>query len=253
MNPARILVAGSAAHERKDLRAALESERHEAVEVQTADQALQEASSGRYDLLIVHSGLEGFGLYDLCQSIRSKSNLGIIVLGGNSGESDSIGALNAGADDYIPAPLVLAELLARVRAILRRTMQSGEQGVPIILQDREIDLNSHRVKGPGDQEIHLTPKECLVLKHLVANANKLLTHQSLAQTVWQRDARGEIEYVRIVIRQLRRKLEPDPNHPRYIRTERAAGYWFDMPPESLRPAEGKLGRPLGHQSRRRAP
>jgi two-component system KDP operon response regulator KdpE len=253
MNPARILVAGSAERGRQELRTALEFECHEAGEAQTADQAIEEASSGRYDLVIVHSGLEGFELYDLCQSIRSKSNLGIIVLGGDVAASDSIGALNAGADDYIPAPLVLAELLARVRAILRRTMRSGEQGAPILLQDREIDLKSHRVKGPGGREIHLTPKECLVLKHLLANANKLLTHQSLAQSVWQRDARGEIEYVRIVIKQLRRKLEPDPNHPRYIRTERAAGYWFDMSPELLRPADRKLGRPLAHQSRRRVP
>lgn len=228
MNPARILASGSA-HTRKELRIALEFERHEVVEVETAAQTIHETNSGRYDLLIMESRVKGAELYQLCATIRAASDLGIIVLGGNSAESSSIDALNAGADDYASAPLVFPELLARVRAILRRVTRTND-GKPIVLQDRAIDLKSHRIKGPGDREIHLTPKECLVLKHLVSNANKLLTHQSLAQSVWQRDARGEIEYVRIVIKQLRRKLEPDPDNPRYIRTERAAGYWFDMRP-----------------------
>jgi len=227
MNSARILVAGGAAHARKELRAALEFGRHEVEEAETSEQTIGQTRSGRYDLLIVEAGIDDGGLHRLCTAVRLDSNLGIIVLGGRS--AGSIEALNAGADDYVPIPLVVAELLARVRAILRRVTRSGEEGVPIVLQDRAIDLKSHRIKGPGDREIHLTPKECQVLKHLVANANKLLTHQSLAQSVWQRDAGGEMEYVRIVIKQLRRKLEPDPENPRYIRTERAAGYRFEMP------------------------
>jgi len=230
MNPGRILVAGGAAHTRKELRSALEFDRHEVEEAGSAEQTIRLAGSGRYDLLIVDGVIEGFGLHQLCADIRSNSDLGVIVLGSDSAESASIQALNAGADDYVPAPLVIAEILARVRALLRRVVRSGEDGKPIVLQDRAIDLKSHRIKGPGDREIHLTPKECQVLKHLVANANKLLTHQSLAQSVWKRDAGGEMEYVRIVIKQLRRKLEPDPDNPRYIRTERAAGYRFEMPP-----------------------
>jgi len=230
MNPGRILVAGGAANTRKELRSALEFDRHEVDEVENGDQMVHQAGSGRYDLLIVEGMVEAAGLHQLCAAIRSNSDLGIIVLGGDSAESASIHALNAGADDYMPAPLVIAEFLARVRALLRRVVRSGEDGKPILLHDRAIDLKCHRIKGPGDREIHLTPKECQVLKHLVANANKLLTHQSLAQSVWQREAGGEMEYVRIVIKQLRRKLEPDPDNPRYIRTERAAGYRFEMPP-----------------------
>jgi two-component system KDP operon response regulator KdpE len=229
MNKTSILVAANTAPMRKELRTALEFERHHVVEAETAGQAMEEIFSARHDLLIVAAGLEGAGSSTLCRTIRLNSDLGIIVLGVEGEPSSSIDALNAGADDYVPSPLVVPELLARVRAILRRVTRSGEDGKPIVLQDRAIDLKSHRIKGPGDREIHLTPKECQVLKHLVANANKLLTHQRLAQSVWQRDAQGEIEYVRIVIKQLRRKLEPDPENPRYIRTERAAGYWFDMP------------------------
>jgi two-component system KDP operon response regulator KdpE len=231
MKESNILVAGRAAQTRKALRTVLEFERHQVAEAETADRAMEALDSGDYDLLIVEPGLEGLSLLDLCRSVRSQSGLGIIVAGGD--RAGSIEALNAGADDYVPAPLVYPELLARVRAILRRVVRSEEHARPIILEDRAIDLKAHRIKGPGDREIHLTPKECLVLKYLVANANKLLTHQSLAQSVWQRDATGEIEYVRIVIKQLRRKLEPDPENPRYIRTERAAGYWFDLPPAEV--------------------
>jgi two-component system KDP operon response regulator KdpE len=156
--------------------------------------------------------------------------LGIIVLGGHDDiRQGRIDALNAGADDYIPPPFVLQELLARVRAVLRRVTRSDEEGRQIVLQDRAIDLKSYEVRGPGSRVSHLTPKEFLLLQFLVAHPNKAFTHQRLAQTVWQRDGGGEVEYLRIVIRQLRRKLEPDPDNPRYILTERFVGYRFELP------------------------
>lgn len=226
----RILVAGSGVQERKELRAALEREGHQVTEAETADQTLEETASRLHHALILASPLEGLKPPELCRTIRLESDLGIIVLAGDGNRQTRIDALNAGADDFIPVPFVWAELLARVRAILRRVARHSEENQQIVLQDRAIDLRSHRIKGPGDREIHLTPKEFLVLNHLVSNANKLLTHQSLAQSVWQRDAGGEVEYMRIVIKQLRRKLEPDPDNPRYIRTERAAGYRFHLPP-----------------------
>src|SRR5579872_2027403 len=113
MNSARILVAGRAAPKRKELRAALEFERHQVAEAETGDRAIEEASSRRHDLLIVDQDWEGTGLDHLCRTIRSQSELGIIVLGGDRvAPPNSIEALNAGADDYVPAPLVLPELLA---------------------------------------------------------------------------------------------------------------------------------------------
>jgi len=117
-----------------------------------------------------------------------------------------------------------------VRALLRRVAWSRTEGHQIVLADRAIDLKAYEVKGPGNHVSHLTPKEFLVLRYLVAHADKPRTLQHLAQTIWQRDGSGEVEYVRNVIRQLRRKLEPDPDNPRYILTDRSAGYRFQLPP-----------------------
>ncbi|HXP89013.1 MAG TPA: response regulator transcription factor [Bryobacteraceae bacterium] len=232
MNTCRIVVASSDADGRGELRAALELEGHRLAEAATAIQTIQKACNEPHDVLVMDSIVEGIGAYELCRAIRPKSNLGIIVWGGERGTM-AIDALNAGADDYIAAPFILAELLARVRALLRRVTRSAERDRQIVLLDRAIDLKSHKIKGPGSHVAHLTPKEFLVLQQLVKHADTSLTHQSLAQSVWQRDGAGEVEYLRIVIKQLRRKLEPDPENPRYIRTERAVGYRFHMPRAGL--------------------
>ena len=228
MNTCRILVASGHANKRGELRTALELEGYDVAEAATAAHTVQKARAGQHDVLVTDSIVDGVPAHELCRAIRPVSKLGIIVWGGEPGTM-AIDALNAGADDYVSAPLVLAELLARVRALLRRVTPSGQGPRQIVLQDRAIDLRSHKVRGPGSRVAHLTPKEFLVLQHLVAHADKPLTHQRLAQSVWQRDGGGEVEYMRIVIKQLRRKLEPDPDHPQYIRTERAVGYRFHMP------------------------
>jgi two-component system KDP operon response regulator KdpE len=230
MRIGRILVAGGVAQQREDLRAALEFEGHQVVETQTADHTLEETRSGLHHVLILYSGFEGMEPCELCRHIRMKSELGIIVLGGrHDTRQGRVEALNAGADDYLPAPVVLQELLARVRAVLRRVARFSDERAQIILHDRAVDLKSYKITGPGNRVTHLTPKEFLVLRCLVTHANQAFTHQSLAQSVWQRDAGGEVEYLRIVIRQLRRKLEPDPDNPRYILTERSVGYRFELP------------------------
>jgi two-component system KDP operon response regulator KdpE len=227
MNAFRILGAGSNADQRGDLRAAMEFEGYEVGEAATAGHAVQTACAGHYHALIMNSIIDGIGAHGLCHTIRSQSKLGIIVSGRNLGTT-AIDVLNAGADDFVLAPFVPAEMLARVRALLRRVSRFDEPR-QIVLQDREVDLNSYAIKGPGGQLAHLTPKESLVLQYLVAHANESRTTQALARNIWQRDGKGELEYVRIVIRQLRRKLEPDPANPRYILTERAEGYRFQMP------------------------
>jgi two-component system, OmpR family, KDP operon response regulator KdpE len=233
MKTCRILVASSGVETRKELRSALEFEGHLVVEAETASQTLAETSSGLHDILLLDSALDGAGAgagpYELCRAIRPKSDLGIILLSRDHSAQGRIDALNAGADDYVPDRFVFAELLARVRAILRRVTLSAGNRPRIVLKDRAIDFQSHQIQGPDGRIAHLTPKECLVLEHLVSHANKPLTPQNLAQTVWQRDGSGQIEYVRIIVKQLRRKLEPDPNNPRYILTQRSAGYRFKMP------------------------
>ena len=229
MKTGRVLVASSGVEMRAELRTALELEGHLVAEVETAAQAIKETSSGLHDVLILDATLDRQSPYELCRVIRPKSDLGIILLSRDDSGQGRIDALNAGADDYVPNQFVVAELLARVRAILRRV--TGSPGNPrlIVLEDRAIDFQSHEIKGPDGRVAHLTPKECMVLQRLVTQANKPLTPQSLAQTVWQRDGSGQIEYVRVVVKQLRRKLEPDPENPRYILTERSVGYHFQMP------------------------
>jgi two-component system KDP operon response regulator KdpE len=239
MRASRIFVASSSAEQRRQLRTALEFDGYDVDEVATADLAVQAACAAHYDVLVMHSVVEGVAAHALCQKIRPQSKLGIIVWGENPG-STAIDSLNAGADDFIVSPFVRAEMLARVRALLRRVCRFDEWR-PIILQDREVDLSAYEIKGPGSRIAHLTPKEFLVLQYLIAHANQPRTTQALAQSIWQRDGKGELEYVRIVIRQLRRKLEPDPGKPRYLLSERSEGYRFKMPSVQLRygRAEGR--------------
>ncbi len=229
MKMGRVLVASGGIEMRRELRAALEFEGHVVVEAETASQTIEGISSGLHDVLILDSALDGAAPYELCRAIRPKSNLGIILLSQDDSGQGRIDALNAGADDYVPDQFVVAELLARVRAILRRVTRSIGDRRLIVLEDRAIDFQSHEIKGPAGRVAHLTPKECMVLLRLVTQANRPLTLQSLARTVWQRDGNGQIEYVRVVVKQLRRKLEPDPENPRYILTQRSVGYQFQMP------------------------
>jgi two-component system KDP operon response regulator KdpE len=224
----RIIVATSDALQRAQLQTALDFQGYQVAKAETVDQTLQQTCSGMHHLLILDSGFEGIESHELCRRIRRESDLGIIVLAGAETTQGRIDALNAGADDYLPSPFVLRELLARVRALLRRVTRPDEGR--IVLQDRTIDLQSHKIRGPGRQVSRLTPKEFCVLQCLVAHANQAFTHQNLAETVWQRDGDGEIEYMYVVISQLRRKLETDPDNPRYILTERSVGYRFHMPP-----------------------
>ena len=227
MSPTRILVASRRLSQRAELRAALEFEGYEVADVATATEVLEYNCAEHYHALVLDSELDTVGAHSLCHAIRQQSTLGIIVWGENLGTT-AIDALNAGADDFILAPFVVGEMLARLRAILRRMSRHNDHH-PIVLQDREVDLKSFEIKGPGTQVARLTPKEFLVLQYLIAHANEPRTTQALARTIWHRDGRGELEYVRIVIRQLRKKLEPDPEKPRYIISERSEGYRFQMP------------------------
>jgi two-component system KDP operon response regulator KdpE len=227
MKTGRILVASSGAEIRMELRLVLEREGHLVLDADSPHQTLEEACSGRHDVLVLDTALDGVHQYELCRAIRPKSDLGIILLSRDNSGQSRIDALNSGADDFVPDQFIFPELLARVRAILRRVVPSTRQLV--LLPDRAIDFQSHEIKGPNGRVTHLTPKECVVLQHLVTHANRPLTLQRLAQTVWQRDGSGQIEYIRVVVKQLRRKLEPDPDKPRYILTQRSTGYQFQMP------------------------
>lgn len=221
-----IVLASDNSETRQEVRSTLEREGHHITQSETASEAVAHACSGQQDVVIMDAVLRGVPAYALCRDIRAKSELGIIVLNEDEGTS-AIDALNAGADEHIAAPIIMPELAARVRALLRRVSRPGVRH--IVLDDRTIDLEARKINGPQGRVSSLTPREFQVLHCLVTYPNKPRTHQGLAQMVWQRDGSGEVEYMRIVVKQLRRKLEPDPDNPRYILTERTIGYRFQMP------------------------
>jgi two-component system KDP operon response regulator KdpE len=176
---------------------------------------------------------------EVCRRVREHSAVPIIVLTALDAESDKVTALDLGADDYLTKPFGVEELLARVRAVLRRTQWEVMPPASGIKRfgDLAIDLSGHIVRLRG-AEVRLSPTEFALLKQLITNAGKVLTHRVLLQSIWGPEYGGEAEYLRVYINRLRQKLEPDPANPRYLLTELGVGYRF-VAPES----EGAHRRP----------
>jgi two-component system KDP operon response regulator KdpE len=175
--------------------------------------------------------MPGMGGLEACRAIREHSDIGIIMLTVRKDESDRIEALDASADDYVTKPFSMPELLARIRANLRRMPLSSRQGPAVVTLDEiSVDLGSHHVSVRG-QDVRLTPKQFEVLQYLIANANVVIPHARILQAIWGPDYGNEVEYLHVVVNQLRKKIEPDPSKPRYILTEPWFGYRFRMPPE----------------------
>jgi two-component system, OmpR family, KDP operon response regulator KdpE len=173
--------------------------------------------------------MPGMGGMAACRSIRAISETPIIVLSVRDREQDKIAALDAGADDYVTKPFSVNELMARIRANLRRTPWQTGSEEPIVLSERlKVDFGARQVIANG-REVRLTPKEFDLLHYFVANANKPITHRKLLQTLWGPDYGDEVEYLRVFVSQLRKKIEDDPAHPRYIVTEPWVGYRFALP------------------------
>ncbi|WP_342620538.1 two-component system response regulator KdpE [Rhodoferax sp. GW822-FHT02A01] len=217
---------------RRFVRLALEAEGWQVHEADTARRGLLDAGTRKPDLLVVDLGLpDGDGL-DLIRDVRAWSNVPIVVLSARADESDKIAALDAGADDYLTKPFGVGELLARVRANLRRTRvgpeDSAQQGtgdeVPIFaFGDVEVDRQARIVRRAGE-EVHLTPIEYRLLMVLIANAGRVMTHRQLLKEVWGPSHTEQSHYLRIYMGHLRQKLEPDPTQPEHLLTETAVGY-----------------------------
>ncbi len=166
---------------------------------------------------------------EVCRRVREHSNVPIIVLTALDGETDKVTALDLGADDYLTKPFGVEELLARVRAVLRRTQPAAPAttaGGVKQFGEIEVDLDGHIVRRQGT-EVRLSPTEFALLSQLVTNAGKVLTHRQLLQSVWGPEYGGEAEYLRVYINRLRHKLEADPANPRYFLTEPGVGYRFN--------------------------
>jgi two-component system KDP operon response regulator KdpE len=181
------------------------------------------------DLVLLDINLPDMSGFDACRLIRLSFAGPILMLSVRNSVRDKIDALDAGADDYIVKPFAMAELLARVRAALRRS--SAEQPLPKIeTSELTVDFEMRMVTVRGNS-VHLTPKEFDVLRLLVTQEGRPVTHRKILQTVWGPEYAEETEPVRVVIRQLRKKIEKNPAHPRFILTEPWVGYMFQLPPE----------------------
>lgn len=191
----------------------------EAVEILDKDKDLP-------DLIILDLVMPEMSGLDVCRFVRSFSSVPILVLSAKGSEPDKVAALDLGADDYVTKPFGIDELLARVRAVLRRIpVPETPANAALIVDDITIELGQRRV-SVGDRQVKLTPKEFDVLKYLMSHAGEVVTHRELLKAVWGWQSVEQTKYLWVVINQLRRKIEPDPQNLRYILTEPWVGYRF---------------------------
>jgi two-component system, OmpR family, KDP operon response regulator KdpE len=208
---------------RNVLRVLLQSEQYRVIEAATAARAEVEARSHKPDLLLVDLGLPDGDGVKVIRRIRDWSPVPIIVLSARTMEEQKVAALDAGADDYVTKPFSAPELLARVRSALRRNVRGAEQLPLLELGAVQIDL-ARRTATSDAGEVHLTPLEYRVLDCLARNAGMIVTQQQLIREAWGPDRLGDTRSLRVCIKNLRQKLEPDPARPRYLVTETGVGY-----------------------------
>lgn len=227
MSDISILVVDDEPQIRRVLRSTLSSNGYLIHEAKTGEEAVDMLRKMRPDLILLDINMPGMDGIATAREIRSVSDMPIIMLTVQNAEKAKVAALDAGADDYVVKPFGIEELLARVRAALRR-YSPGDALTPFVTKDLTLDFEGRLLSVRG-KEVHLTPKEFDVLKLLIVNVGKPLTHRRLLQTVWGPDYGEENENLRVVINQLRKKIESDPTHPKYILTEPWVGYRFQLP------------------------
>jgi two-component system KDP operon response regulator KdpE len=238
MTSATILIVDDEPQIRRVLRTTLTSHGYTVIEARSGDEALEQIRSEHADLILLDVNMPGRSGLETCREIRETSDVPILMLTVRNSERDKVQALDAGADDYIVKPFGTEELTARIRAALRRSTPA-ESLPSFVSNELTIDFEKRVVTLKG-QAVRLTPKEFELLRHLVANQGKAQGHRRLLQAVWGPDYGEETEYLRVFINQLRKKIEPDPHHPRYIHTEPWVGYRFEPLPGGTRgPRSGK--------------
>jgi two-component system, OmpR family, KDP operon response regulator KdpE len=228
MTSARIMIVDDDPQIRRVLRTALVAQGYETIDARNGEEALEKLRDEKVDLLILDMNMPGMSGLETCRMIRSTSDVSIIMLTVRDAESDKVEALDAGADDYMTKPFGSPELLARIRAALRRSPQLSTDLQIVRFDDVEINFNLRRVVV-GNREARLTPKEFDLLQYLVAHPNVPIPHTKLLQSIWGPDYGDEVEYLRVFVNQLRKKIEKNPSHPKYIVTEPWVGYRFQLP------------------------
>jgi two-component system KDP operon response regulator KdpE len=221
----RILVVDDERAIRRFLRASLATHGHVVLEAATGEEALAVIAAQRPDVIFLDLGLPDMDGIQVTQRLREWSKAPVIILSVRDQEKDKIEALDAGADDYLTKPFGMGELMARMRGVMRRSLPGSTDPV-FTLANLQVDLGRRRVTL-GGKEIGLTPTEYDILKVLVQNAGKVLTHQQIMLKVWGSSGlEEEAHLLRVNISNLRRKIEPDPTRPLYLVTEPGVGYRF---------------------------
>ncbi len=231
MSAGKILVVDDDPQIRRVMKATLVAQGYEVTEARTGEDALEAVRRELPNLVLLDMNMPGMGGLEACRTLSAASDVPVIILSVRNSEKDKVAALDAGADDYVTKPFGIQELLARIRAALRRSSTSAEGGpAGFSAPDLEIDFAARHVRANGT-DVRLTPKEFDLLRYLVAHQGKPVGHRELLQAIWGPDYGDESEYLRVFIKNLRKKLEANPAKPKYILTEPWVGYRFSAPQE----------------------
>jgi two-component system KDP operon response regulator KdpE len=226
MSAGKVLVIDDDPQIRRVMKVILSEERYEVVDARSGEAALVRFREFLPDLVLLDLNMPGIGGLETCRSIRDFSDVPIIIVSVRQEESEKVELLDAGADDYVTKPFGKQEILARIRAALRRAPASAAAGPPpFISDDLEIDFETRKVRA-GKKQVRLTPKEFDLLRYLVSQRGKPVPHRELLQAVWGPDYGDQTDYLRVFITHLRKKIEPNPAKPKYILTDPWLGYRF---------------------------
>src|SRR5262249_42651966 len=214
------------------MRTSLTGAAYEVDDAKTGEEALAKLREFRPDLVLLDINMPGMGGLETCREIRADPNVAIIMLTVNDTEAAKVEALDAGADDFVTKPFSTPELLARIRAALRRVPVPQSSPARLRVGELSIDFGARTVSRGGTTS-HLTPKELDLLRHLTQHPNEAVPHRELLQSVWGPDYGDQVDYLRAFIKSLRKKIEPNPDQPQYITTEPWIGYRFNGIPEPI--------------------
>jgi len=218
----RILVVDDQPQIRRVLRTALVANGYEVDDARDGQGALLKLREAKYDVILLDINLPDIKGTDLCRDIRSASDVGVIMLTVRNSEADKVAALDSGADDYVTKPFSTPELFARIRAVLRRYGVDKEVQ-RLTLKDLDVDFEGRRVTVRGST-VHLTPKEFELLQYLANRVNKIVPHREILRAIWGPDYGEEMDHLRTMIKQLRKKIEAEPAKPMYLLTHSWVGY-----------------------------
>ncbi len=230
MSAGRVLVVDDQPQMRRFMRTTLTTAGYEIDDAKTGEEALQKIREFHPDLVLLDMNMPGMGGLATCREIRRSTNIGIVVLTVRNSEEDKVSALDAGADDFVTKPFSTPELLARIRAALRRVPTTQSAPAKLRAGQLSIDFGARTVSN-GAATAHLTPKELDLLRFLTQRPNQAVSHRELLQAVWGPDYGDQVDYLRAIIKNLRKKVELNPEDPQYIMTEPWIGYRFSGAPE----------------------